>query len=107
MQNSEAQKAALERALHRAARSAGLTESAARSVTADACLFDETGGEMAVKELLGQLSDRDRDRVRRLTAALQRIESGSYGICDGCDGAISAARLEVMPETTRCRDCAE
>lgn len=107
MSNTEARRAALERALQRAARSAGLTESAARSVAADACRLDETGGDMGVKEQLAELSDRDRDRVRSLTAALRRLEAGSYGTCESCGGTIAAERLEVMPETARCRECAE
>lgn len=107
MTNIEARRAALERALERAARSAGLTASAARSVAADACRLDETGGDMGVKELLAELNDRDRDRVRSLTAALRRLEAGNYGKCEACGGTIAAERLEVMPETTRCRECTE
>lgn len=101
-----AARGALERALRQAARSAGLTESAARSVAADACRLDSGGGEWKVKELLAELSVRDRDRVRRLTDAIRRIESDRYGICESCGAAISPERLEVMPETTTCRSCA-
>ena len=103
----EAQRAALERALQRAARSAGLTEHAARSVAADACRLDDTGGDMGVKEMLAELSDRDRDRVRSLAAAIARIDAGRYGTCSTCGGAIARERLEVMPETPTCRTCAE
>ena len=100
-------RAALEDALQRAARSGGLTRSAARSVAADVCRFDSGGGEMAVKELLAQLGDRDRDRVKRLVAALQRLDAGEFGRCDRCGEPIEDARLDVMPETTRCRACAD
>jgi len=40
-----------------------------------------------------------------INAALQRIHDGTYGTCDVCDGPISAARLEVVPTTTRCVGC--
>lgn len=98
-------RATLQRELERAARSGGLTRSAARSVAADACRLDASGGEWAVKELLAELSDRDRDRVRSLVAALRRLDAGTYGSCTACGAAIGAERLEVMPETTTCRAC--
>ena len=97
----------LERALLRTARSGGLTRDAARSVAADVCRLDAGGGDMRVKELLAQLSDRDQGRVRRIVAALRRIDSGAYGACERCGAAIDEARLDLMPETTTCRSCAE
>ena len=97
---------ALEDALVRAARSGGLTRDAARSVAADVCRLDSGGGEWKVKEMLAQLSDRDRDRVRRLVAALRSLDRGTYGSCEQCGAAIDDARLDLMPETTTCRGCA-
>ena len=98
---------ALEHALLRAARSGGLTRDAARSVAADVCRYDGGGGEMHVKELLAQLSDRDQGRVRRIVSALRRIDDGSYGTCDKCGSKIDENRLDLMPETTTCRACAD
>lgn len=40
-----------------------------------------------------------------INAALSRIHDGTYGICETCHGPISAARLEVVPTTTRCVSC--
>ena len=40
-----------------------------------------------------------------LQAALARIESGTYGSCDQCGEAIARARLEAIPEATRCLNC--
>jgi|GEM_PF-1690531 len=99
-------RAALERELRKAARSAGLTHDAARSVAADVCRLDGGGGEMAVKELLATLNDRDRERMRHLTAALRRLEAGEYGTCEACGGSISDARLDIMPEAMTCVQCA-
>jgi len=98
---------ALENALLRAARSGGLTRDAARSVAADVCRLDSGGGEMAVKEMLGRLGARDQERVRRIVAALRRLDGGQYGTCERCGAAIDAARLDLMPETTTCRSCAD
>jgi DnaK suppressor protein len=38
--------------------------------------------------------------------ALSRMDEGSYGTCKGCSTAITPARLEAMPSSTLCIDCA-
>lgn len=47
------------------------------------------------------------ERINRLTAALERIENGSYGVCVDCGRPIERARLDAIPEVERCRDCQE
>ena len=103
----DARRIALEKALVRAARSGGLTRDAARSLAADTCRYDGGGGEMDAKELLSALSDRDAAHVRRVVAALRRLDSGAYGICERCGGSIDDARLDLVPEITTCRACAD
>ncbi|MFW5661621.1 MAG: TraR/DksA family transcriptional regulator [Oceanicaulis sp.] len=44
--------------------------------------------------------------LRRIDAALKRLEEGEYGWCAECGGAISDKRLEVDPAAPRCRGCA-
>ena len=59
----------------------------------------------------------DRDNVRRILeeargvlAAVERSlvqeEAGDYGRCTGCGEPIGEERLEALPDTTTCRDCA-
>ena len=43
-----------------------------------------------------------RSRVR---AALERLDEGSYGQCESCDGDISTARLKALPWASRCLSC--
>ncbi|MFW6122961.1 MAG: TraR/DksA family transcriptional regulator, partial [Thermodesulfobacteriota bacterium] len=43
--------------------------------------------------------------LEAIEEALQRIENGTYGICEACGQAIEPRRLEVMPETPFCRNC--
>lgn len=38
--------------------------------------------------------------------ALEKIDEGSYGQCDRCGEAIPEARLEVLPASALCVDCA-
>ena len=45
--------------------------------------------------------------LRRIEAALGRIEDGDYGFCVGCGEAIALKRLEFDPTTPICIDCAE
>jgi RNA polymerase-binding transcription factor len=42
------------------------------------------------------------DQVARLRAALERIQAGTYGICEVCGRPIPEARLDVRPDATRC-----
>ena len=51
-------------------------------------------------------ADRIETRLADIDGALERIESGVYGLCLECETAIAQARLEALPATTRCRECA-
>jgi RNA polymerase-binding transcription factor DksA len=42
------------------------------------------------------------EQVARLRAALERIDAGTYGVCEVCGQPIPEARLEVRPDATRC-----
>jgi RNA polymerase-binding transcription factor DksA len=45
--------------------------------------------------------------MRQIEAALERLDSGEYGICVTCGEAISEERLNVLPYTPFCRNCAK
>jgi len=49
--------------------------------------------------------ERVAERIKRLSAALRRIEDGSYGRCERCGGAIEVPRLKALPEATTCLAC--
>ena len=57
------------------------------------------------------LTLRIRDRERRLRLkvedALERIDDGTYGICEVCEEPIELKRLEARPVTTLCLRCKE
>lgn len=44
--------------------------------------------------------------IRRIDAALRRVEEGEYGWCVECGEVIDARRLEIDPATPRCSACA-
>lgn len=41
-----------------------------------------------------------------VTRALEKLDEGSYGVCDACRSPIDADRVEAMPWATRCVACA-
>jgi RNA polymerase-binding transcription factor len=51
------------------------------------------------------LSDRDQLKIKQIDNALQRLEEGSYGVCESCGLEIAEERLQAMPFTRLCRDC--
>jgi RNA polymerase-binding transcription factor DksA len=45
--------------------------------------------------------------IRQIRAALARIKAESYGTCVRCGSRISEARLDVIPWTPLCKECAK
>ncbi|MFA5238151.1 MAG: TraR/DksA C4-type zinc finger protein [Phycisphaerae bacterium] len=48
------------------------------------------------------LMDSERKLLKEIDDALQRIENGVYGLCEGTGGQISKARLEAQPWARYC-----
>lgn len=59
------------------------------------------------REMLFQLTSRDRNELRLIEDALFNIEKGTYGICQSCAKRISMKRLQILPLTTLCIECQE
>lgn len=57
-------------------------------------------------EVVDAIGNETAQSIRDVTAALERISDGSYGICADCGELIGEARLEVVPEATCCVKCA-
>ncbi len=45
-------------------------------------------------------------RLKNVKKALQKIEEGSYGICESCGSEIEQERLEANPAASLCFTCA-
>ncbi len=52
-----------------------------------------------------RIRDRERKLLIKIDEALERIEEGTFGICDDCGEEIGEARLKARPVTTQCIDC--
>ncbi len=46
------------------------------------------------------------DLISKVDHALARIKAGKYGICESCGTAIPIERLDVLPYSTLCVECA-
>ena len=55
---------------------------------------------------IGALIRQARAHLAEVSAALDRLAAGSYGICEACGLPISAGRLEARPTARRCVACA-
>jgi DnaK suppressor protein len=59
------------------------------------------------REMLFQLTSRDRNELRLIEEALFRIDEGTFGACESCEEQISLKRLQIMPLTPLCISCQE
>jgi RNA polymerase-binding protein DksA len=100
------------------------------NLTAALFRLGHLGGAVAVEELPGATRDNSRladeideiqanenreisfatrerlvERANRLSAALERLNDGEYGICAECAERISPARLHAVPEVQNCVRC--
>jgi len=58
-------------------------------------------------QAMAQASEQRREQtLRRIDAALKRIDDDDYGYCLKCDEEINPKRLEFDPTVTLCIDCA-
>lgn len=61
---------------------------------------------LQVQAMANAADARRAGELRRIDAALQRLDAGEYGWCAACGEAIAEARLAIDPAAARCADCA-
>jgi len=60
--------------------------------------IEEIGNVLALKQIL-------ENNLKSIDEALERIKSGTYGICRRCQKEIELKRLRVEPAATLCSKC--
>lgn len=65
---------------------------------------DDAANTYARQVLLG-LSEREREILREIDDALDRIDEGSYGECEDCGDEIGLSRLRAVPYASLCVEC--
>ncbi len=66
----------------------------------------EWAAEAENSEVLEHLDETERVEVQEIRDALGRIDAGSYGRCTARGGEIAGKRLEALPTTRTCIECA-
>lgn len=64
--------------------------------------LEEWAQEEKDRDILIRLEERESAELRRIQAALERIDDGSYGLCQICGRSIPRDRLEELPTAFRC-----
>lgn len=57
------------------------------------------------RDVLLNLSENQRQKIRDIDAALERLAQGEYGICARCGEEIDPRRMEVRPFSRYCIEC--
>ncbi len=65
----------------------------------------DEASDLSNRQLLLSLNEADRAKLMEIEEALERIEEGTYGICEECGEPISIKRLEVKPTAIYCVAC--
>ena len=104
MNTEQRQQALTQRLADLEKRLASVTRDITKTLSSD---FAEQATERENDDVLEEIARETQISIRNLKSALQRLEDGSYGICVSCGEDISAARLQVIPETTLCVNCAD
>ena len=67
--------------------------------------LDELSSDASDTDSLCALVDMESQTLEQIEAALNRIDAGSYGRCEGCEESIPPERLEVLPFAPLCVGC--
>lgn len=72
---------------------------------------DFVGGDRAAdlenQEVDSSVAESELRLVEKIEHALDRIDKGTYGTCEGCGEEIPAPRLEAKPSVSLCISCQE
>lgn len=85
------------------------SEDYGREVDSDESAMDiaDKASSSYTKEFMFSKSNSDRQLLQAIDAALDRIDSGEYGLCDECGEQIGEKRLTAIPWADLCIRCQE
>lgn len=89
--------------------------SSARKTLAEEATFDtddlpdeiDLASSEYTQSMLFRLRDREKYLLGKIEKAIERIDEGTFGVCENCEEEISVKRLEARPVTTLCIRCKE
>jgi DnaK suppressor protein len=65
----------------------------------------DTGAKVFEREHELALAYNTRDLLAASERAIERMDAGTYGVCDSCGRPIGKARLQAFPRATLCVSC--
>src|SRR2546421_11746641 len=66
----------------------------------------DLGSDAFERQFTEGLLAHERQTLAEILAALERIDAGSFGRCEGCRKQIPESRLQALPYTRYCLKCA-
>jgi len=84
-------------------RLSAVTRDITKTLTSD---FAEQATERENDDVLEEIAKETKLSIANLKSALQRIDDDNYGRCGKCGEDIAPARLDALPESTMCVNCA-
>lgn len=58
-------------------------------------------------EMQFNLEENEKRHLEEINNAIEKIEHGTYGVCDKCGNSIEIERLDVIPYAAICANCSE
>lgn len=71
-------------------------------------IFPDLGDQASAetdRSFMLRLRSREQRLLKKIDEAIERIDEGTFGICDDCGEEIDIKRLEARPVTTMCIEC--
>jgi DnaK suppressor protein len=84
---------------------AALNKNGSRASTMPIHMAD-IGSDASEQEFTLSLMENDEDTLESIEQALEKIEEGTFGLCDECESEIARQRLQAIPYTAHCIRCA-
>jgi len=69
--------------------------------------WEELATEREGDEVLERMGSSGKAEIAKILAALQRMDEGEFGYCVSCGDEIAEERLDVVPHTPFCHNCAD
>ncbi|MBN2381617.1 RNA polymerase-binding protein DksA [bacterium] len=89
-----------------------LIKDASQTLSKDEIKIHDYAGDFAdiasgesYRDFLLRIRDREAKLIKKIDKAIDRINNGTFGICEECDEEIGFKRLEARPVTTLCIKC--
>ncbi|MFH0963934.1 MAG: TraR/DksA family transcriptional regulator [Planctomycetota bacterium] len=65
----------------------------------------DLGTDVFDQEFTLELMANEREELKEIDRAIERLENGSFGVCDSCGGRIRKTRLKALPHARCCIGC--